>query len=321
MLFCSVLLKKEVDSLAAKPTARKHHYIPQSYLASFTTNGEKTGYFHVMNVLDGNSFKTSPKNVAAERDFNRVDIDGQSPDVLENALSTFENAAALAIRRVLSSCEFPDEKDYNSIINLIALLVVRNPARRKAFNQSKEQEFRVICSMLASDEKLWTNYMRDVKNSGNLDDWADLSFEEFKSFIEEEKYDFVFHPQENLRVEFEALDNTLDTLASRTWSLLLVPPDGPEFICCDHPVTLTWKGGRKGNIGYALRQTEVFFPLGRHAGFYGVFEDTLKPIINCRPLNVAIMNRHITYNAEPHIYSGTDKFIFWHNGSIQEIKF
>lgn len=319
MLSCRALLKKEVDSLAAKPTARKHHYVPQAYLASFTENGEKTGNFYVMNVLEGNRFKTSPKNVAAERDFNRVDIDGHAPDVLENALSTFENDAALAIRRVISSREFPDEKDYNSIINLIGLLAVRNPATRKAFNQSKEQELRVIFSILASDKKLWEHHMRRGKDAG--ENWADLSFDDFQSCVNNDEYGFIFYPQENLRVEFKALDKILELLALRTWSLLLVPPDGPEFICCDHPVTLTWKGGRKGNIGYALHQTEVFFPLGRHAGFYGVFEDTLKPVVNCKPLNVAIMNRHVINGAEPHIYSGSNKVCFWGNGSIQEIKF
>lgn len=50
-------------------------------------------------------------NVAGERDFNRVEIDGQSPDVIEQALSPFENRAVEAYRNVNNIHKFSNEED------------------------------------------------------------------------------------------------------------------------------------------------------------------------------------------------------------------
>lgn len=138
--------------------------------------------------------------------------------------------------------------------------------------------------------------------------------------MERGNYNFVFHPEGNLRTEFNALDKVLPLLGQRTWSVLVAPPEGPEFICSDHPVTLVWKGGREGHVGYGLRETEVFFPLGRRVGFYGVYETPLKPVVTCRPLNVAIMNQRLLNSAERHVYSAVESFAVWYKDSIQAVR-
>ena len=43
--------------------ARRHHYLPQSYLAAFTDSGLKTGKLYVFDVSDGAQFHASPKKV------------------------------------------------------------------------------------------------------------------------------------------------------------------------------------------------------------------------------------------------------------------
>lgn len=275
--------------MATKSVARKHHYVPQAYLAAFTSTGRKDGQFFVLDVESGHTFRTSPAKVAAQRDFNRVDIEGHSPDAVENALASFEGAATDAIRRVIETQSFPSDSDWNLILNLLALLAVRNPQLRGAFNQSREQALRMIGDLLASNKKLWERHVQKARESG--EDIPKVSFEAFQSFVERGDYKFVFHPEGNLRTESNALDKVLSLLGQRTWSVLVSPPNGPEFVCSDHPVTLVWKDGREGPVGYGLRETKVFFPLGRRVGFYGVYETPLKPIVTCRPLSVAIMNQ------------------------------
>jgi len=303
--------------MATRSIARKHHYVPQAYLSAFTSEGTKDSQFFVLDVEGGRAFCTSPGNVSAKRDFNRIDVEGLSPDAVENALAPFEGEAVNAIRRVIENQSFPSDSDWNLILNLLALIAVRNPWMRNSFNRSREQLLRMIGDMLASDESLWNAHVQKAREAG--ENMPDVPFEEFKSFIEKDDYDLVFHPQENLRVEFNALDKVLPLLGQRTWSVLVAPPTGPEFICSDHPVTLAWKNGRKGPVGYGLRETEVFFPLGRRVGFYGTYETPLKPVVNCRPLNVAIMNERVMNNAERHVYSALNTFSVWYNGAIQEI--
>lgn len=300
-----------------KSVARKHHYVPQAYLAAFTDTCRKEGQFFVLDVEKGRAFRTSPANVAAQRDFNRVDVEGRSPDALENALAPFEGEAVAAIRRVIETQEFPNDKDWNLILNILALIAVRNPRLRRSFNRSREQMLRMIGDLLVSDKMLWERHLNSARDAG--EEMPDVPFEEFQSFVERGQYDFVFHPEGNLRVEFNALDKLLPLLGQRTWSVLVAPPEGPEFICSDHPVALVWKGGGKGPVGYGLRNTEVFFPLGRRVGFYGVFEAPLNPVVRCRPMNVAIMNKHSLNSADRHVYSTLDKFPIWYNYNIEEV--
>ncbi len=302
--------------MTTKSVARRHHYVPQGYLGAFTPSGSKDDFFFVLDIESGRSFRTSPANVAAQRDFNRVDIDGHSPDAIENALAPFEGDAVEAIRRVIETNEYPNDSDWNLILNLLALIAVRNPKLRESFNRSREQSLRVMGSMLASDRRLWERHEEKAKEAG--EHMPNVSFEEFKSFVEGESYKIEFHPEGNLRTEFKTLDKVLPLLGQRTWSIIVAPPEGPEFICSDHPVTLDWKDQRASPIGYALPNTEVFFPLGRRVGFYGVYETPLKPVVHCRPLNVAIMNQRVINNAERQVYSALDRFHFWHQGSIQE---
>jgi hypothetical protein len=302
-----------------KPIARRHHYLPQAYLAAFTSTGSKDDHFCVLNVQSGNTFRTSPKNVAAERDFNRVDIEGHSPDAIEQALAPFEGQAVSAIQNVIKSGEFPSDDDYNWILNILGLIAVRNPQLRKSFNSSHEQMIHRIGDLLVSDKKIWDHHVNKARESG-VDINDDVSFQYMKQFIEERRYRIEFSPEDNLRVEFHAFDELLPILGQRMWSVLIAPDDGPEFICSDHPVTLVWKGGKSGPVGYGLRDTEIFFPLGRRVGFYGVFEDPLRPVVKCKSGHVATMNRRVAWNAERHVYSALESFFLWHKGKIREVR-
>ena len=149
-----------------KPTARLHHYLPQSYLGHFTNTGRKDGKLYVLDINTGRTFRPTPKNIAAERDFNRVDIDGHSPDVIENALAEFEDKAIQAIRNTIATKTFPASADCNLILNLICLIAVRNPKLRKSFNNAKESALHMLGELLVSDEKIWNHHLSKALESG-----------------------------------------------------------------------------------------------------------------------------------------------------------
>ena len=303
-----------------KPAARRHHYLPQTYLAPFTSTGSKTDQFFVLDLSGGRPFSTSPINVAVERDFNRIDIEGQSIDAIEQALSPFETGAAIAIRNVIETEKFPNDEDCNWILNLLGLIAVRNPQRRKSFNRSREQSINCIGDILISDKKIWEHHLKKARESGeNIND--DVPFDDVKRFIEERKYRIEFSPGSNLRVEFHAFDKLLPILGQRTWSVLVAPNNGPEFICSDHPVTLISKSGKDGPLGYGLKETEVFFPLGRRVGFYGVFETPLRPVVKLEPYQVARMNERVALNAERHVFSALESFFMLVDHQIREVQF
>lgn len=300
-------------------TARRHHYISQGYLAAFTNTGTKEGQFWVIDVESGDCFSTSPKNVGVARDFNRIDVDGQRIDALESALASFESDAIDAVRKVLSARTFPGAVDFNVILNLIGLIALRNPRSRETFNQARSQTLHMLGDLLVSDRRIFESHVRRAAEAGYIAD-TNVSFENVKKFVEERRYTIEFHPQDNSRVEFEAFDKLLPLLGQRTWSLFLAPPGGPEFICSDHPVTLVWKDGRGGPVGFGLRNTEVFVPLGREVGLYGTFEDPLPLVVTLKAEAVAAMNTRSGANAERYVFSCFKTFSVKHEGLVREVE-
>jgi Protein of unknown function (DUF4238) len=302
-----------------KPIARRHHYLPQAYLTAFTNTGSKDDQCFVLDVGSGRSFRTPPKNVAAERDFNRVDIEGRSPDAIEQTLAPFEAQATKAIQSVIASEEVPNEEDCNWILNLLGLIAVRNPQLRKSFNHFHERVIDRIDDLLVSDKKIWDHHVKKAREAGeSIKD--DVSFRDAKRFIEERAYRVEFPPEGNLRVEVNAFDKLLPILGQRTWSVLVAPNDRPEFICSDHPVTLTWKTEKHGPVGYGLKETEVFCPLGRRVAFYGVFETPLRPIVKLKLGHVATMNTRVALNAERQVFSALESFSIWHEGQVRGVQ-
>ena len=79
-----------------KNVARRHHFVPQGYLAGFTNNGTRAGLLTVFDRVSQSIFLAKPRNVAAKRDFNRVDLEGRPPDYLEQAMGEFEGKAISA---------------------------------------------------------------------------------------------------------------------------------------------------------------------------------------------------------------------------------
>jgi Protein of unknown function (DUF4238) len=58
--------------------ARNHHFVPQFYLKGFAKLRSKDAKLTAFNLATGELFVTRPRNVAAKRDYNRVDIEAST---------------------------------------------------------------------------------------------------------------------------------------------------------------------------------------------------------------------------------------------------
>jgi hypothetical protein len=57
--------------------ARKHHYVPRCYLKNFSVRRKKgKPQVQVFDKKDGRAFPSAIDNIAAERDFNTVNVEG-----------------------------------------------------------------------------------------------------------------------------------------------------------------------------------------------------------------------------------------------------
>lgn len=293
-----------------KKFARHHHFVPRGYLAGFTDDGTRDGRLFVSDLVSRSIFQTRPRNVAAERDFNRIDADGQDPDALERALGEFEGRAASVIRGIRESGELPTDEELSYVINLMALFVVRNPKSRRNMNAARRHEVRIIGDMLISNRRLFEHQVAKAKEEGFIQKDADVSFEEMRKFIKDDQYTVEVSTGESLLLELGIFKSTLEMLGSRYWSLITAATDSPDFVTCDHPVAVIFKNSKmRGPIGYGLPRTEVSFPLGTRYALLGVLEDPLQPRLTANAEQVAAINSRTVHHADRQVYSKTESVL------------
>lgn len=61
-------------------TARNHHYVPQFYLKGFPDPNLQNEQLLVIDKVDRRHFVTIPRNIASQRDFNRINLPDHSLD-------------------------------------------------------------------------------------------------------------------------------------------------------------------------------------------------------------------------------------------------
>jgi hypothetical protein len=109
--------------------AKRHHYVPRCYLKNFAVVRKKGK--HQVCVFDREARKTfqaAIENVAVEKDFNRIDIEGIEPDAFEKGMAELEAEASPAIERTVSAGSFANDDDRAYVLNLIGLLALRKAA-------------------------------------------------------------------------------------------------------------------------------------------------------------------------------------------------
>ena len=300
--------------------ARKHHFVPQGYLAGFTDDGTRNGQLTVFDLELQKTFRTTPRKVAAKRDFNRIDVDGLLPDAVERALGEFEGKAISIIRQLQKHGGSMTNDELSDIVTLMTLLVARNPRRRRGMNAARRHGVRVIADMLTSNRLIYESHLERAKRDGFVSKDAHVPFEKVAKFVREDRYTVEISTTENLRQEFGVLFNDIfDTLASRSWSLVMADADAHDFITCDHPVAVVFKdNGRRGPIGYDLPGTEVSFPLGPRHAVIGVLENPLRPQFTAGANGVAALNSRTVYHADRQVYATSRRVLILQSGGITE---
>lgn len=300
--------------------ARNHHYLPQGYLGTFTDTCNREGQFNVFDLATRRTFRTRPRNVAAEKDFNRFEVEGQAPDFIEASLSAVEGVATTVMREMGRAGKLAQDKELVYVINLITLLVVRNPRTRRSLARFKQEVAKEIGKLLVSDRKVYEHHFRKAQEAGYVAA-SDVSFERMKEFVDGERYRIEVVRESLIRTELSVFDDILKSIGSRYWSLLEAAPDAPDFVTCDHPVTLVFKDSRaSGPIGVGLRRTEMVFPIGPRHALRGVFEDPFKPVVLVKPLGVAAINTRILQHADRQVYSRQQDVFVLKDGKIVMLK-
>jgi hypothetical protein len=295
------------------PVARNHHFVPQFYLRGFTHTRNRQGKIFVVDAIAEKSFETVARNIAAEKDFNRLDIEGIEPDSLEKSLAGFEGLLAPALQRINASQSLDSEDDKIMLLNLIARLAISNPRWRSRINNVQEKSCKMVSEVFVSSEKMYESTIKNMKKNG-YEPKNEVSYENLKKFVDDESYTIDIPRERTIRLELEVFEDILKCMAYRNWTVVPAAA-GTGFITSDHPVCLLWSEPNEPaihrHIGFGLRGTDVIFPVSNKLLVLGRFEDNLKKWKSDKIIHhTACFNSVIASCAERQIYSADENFLY-----------
>jgi len=299
----------------AVSTARGHHWISQTYLARFTVNGRKDSQLHVVDLTSRKAFSTTPLNVCKERDFNRIVSEEFPPDVIETGLSKFEALLGSALTEVLQAPELTSGSNWNTILNFVALVAVRNPAMRHyATKRATEQWLQTIEAATDTPEK-YAAIVAKAQAAGDLRPDVNADFDKHREFLASRAFTLEFPHGYHVPAEFDAVDVLLHILGKRHWLILRAAGDSTGFVTTDRAVTLCRLDGRHPSpeypVDYESADTLVTFPLSPRLFAIGSCRNTGKR------LRVGDANRCVVARANFTIIRACHRQVFSPDGSFE----
>lgn len=291
--------------------ARNHHWVPQCYLKGFAKSPSKNAQLYVVDAVKDKAFVTTPRNVASERDFNRIEVDGMAPDHVESGYARFEGVASAALRRLCERRDFGSAEDHNLILNLIALLAIRNPRMREHSRRMHETIIKRAVELATATKERFERSIAGAVRDGHVEPDHGLSYESMRDFVERDRYTIDVPTTRHVDDELRRVDVVLPLLGRRSWMLLRAAPGTGGFVTSDHPVVLDWIDRRgRGTFqspGHGLKSTEVIFPVSQDLVMYGQFEGRFG-VLDVGLEAVTLINTDIIGRAQRQIYAKDDRF-------------
>jgi hypothetical protein len=289
-------------------TAVRNHWISQCYLRSFSVKKRRGWQLAVYDAVERKTFPAGTHNVALQRGFNLVDVEGLQADAFETTLANFESEAAPAIQRIIAARSLGNVDDRATLLNLIALFALRNPRQREIFRDFQERVAKTIMSLALSTRERWEGQVRQARAAGYIKEGLDASYDTMKDFFERGEYKVEVATERHIQLELSTFDKLLPPMFGRKWLLLRASKTSGGFITSDHPVCLIWsQPGPRGPIGFGLKDTEVIFPLSPNLAVIGSFEEE-DAALDAPDDTVAAINGIVIGFAERQVYARDGNF-------------
>jgi len=160
-----------------------------------------------------------------------------------------------------------------------------------------------------------------------------LTYEDIKSFHESGQYKVTVRREYQMGTEFQLMSTVLEELGKRLWTLYTADGTYGEFITTNRPVTLSFIEPEKvpplyrHSPGFALKGTEVFFPLTRRAILVGRWDRGGYAEV-AKQSFIAAVNAHMTWHSHGRVFSRQKEFLYvdpraklyWDGNLLERVK-
>ena len=309
---------------------RRHHYVSQFYLRQFSESNEQ---INVIDVVDRRHFVTGSRAIAAQTDFNRINIEGHDGNEIERFLSGIEGKAAKVLKDIAQNESLPQNDDDVAILSVfVGILAVNNPQVR--------EKLRNIDEAIAGQRMQEMVATREAYES-RLSEWGledPIGYEMMKQFVESGNYTISYEESNGyyLALVFSALDQVVfPMLDNMQLSLLIAEDNAGDFITSDRPVILFRNTTQVPHLPpYTITPSGLLLPnrnpapglyvnhdltisLNPRMVFYATEPDNPLPIEHADRKTVAMINKRIIDPAAKQIYCANLDFEYLDNEQIQ----
>lgn len=290
---------------------RKHHYVPRSYLAGFTSTGRENGRLHVLEKHTGRQWESSPGKTACERDFYTLEVaEDAEHDALavETFFSRVEGNARDAIRATLQQGQVPEGPLRKRLMEFLAVQAVRVPGTLQGLDDFSDRLMKKVAWYLTATPETWAAHWRRMKEAG--DPVPDVPYDQLREFVLSENYDVSWDQNTRLGMILHPLPLLAAALSERKWTLVVAGEECPDFVCSDRPLTVCWNeppAARWMPPGLGLLGTTAQLPLSRRAALLGMYEGPF-PMTKANRMLVGIVNMWTAFYATRYVYSAEPDF-------------
>ena len=299
-----------IATFFAMSDPKNHHYVPKLYLKNFATGVGRKASLVAIELESGKLFKPSLRRIASETDFNRIDIVGEDPYAVEKALGKVESEISPALQEVISERRFPSDQHRNLVLNLMAMLAVRNPRVRSTLGKFLSDIADTTTSLMLHSRERWERITLQAGERG-VEELPDIDYEDVKEAFQDGIIKARVSKNYLVKLDLEMVDPVLNALSIRKWSFLTAL-EGNQFVTSDDPVVLDFFDRRERTLmnspGFGVGGTFVLFPLSPDLALYGSLNAPDLPTeLDARA--VACVNGMTMRHARRHALAKSENFV------------
>lgn len=224
---------------------KNQHYVPESYLKTFTHNGKQIWVF---DKTERKSFQCSISNIACEHNFYDIpkDIMPKNTDakIVEKTLQEIDNNLLKTIEQLLQSIE--REKVFEAALKpQIAYFIYMQMLRTR---RSRDRNKKIVENAMKHITKSWSPLVQKIMPDINPDDYdVDIKIDEKMSWSLQAK----------LMFDEEHLNEAINILTRHIWLVGISDTKHP-FYTSDNPAVIE---SHKRYSGIASEGIEIAIPL------------------------------------------------------------